>query len=410
MKKKIYLLLFVSVALILVSNTLLPKKITSDFSLETKEKTFIAGAKIALKFKTKITNKPQLFLIHSYGKTLLTGSINNDKITFLLPSIYARKIGNVDWFLVEGGDKKLQGSFEILPNNQTKTQIENHVGPPSTLVGDGHFVMYVTVPTDGFDNPKSTNTPVIYKSQFLNVFTNEIILTKDLIAWKDFYAPTKSGIILLSSECAKTITKEYDAVIYPAIATNFVINYTRHHEYADGNQITTLKSSIIRDKFGNVISDGTMVTFIITTQNKMVLKTFGTTLDGIATAKILHPDHQDVFIVKAFVTGIAESNNIAIDYKPINPIIEYKFSKDNRTILVGPLRSFMNQLAPDGIKVKLKIFHNNQLVETLSEGSSKGKATFNILFESFKENTYSFEISTLGKTQKIQERKYVSSK
>lgn len=142
----------------------------------------------------------------------------------------------------------------------------------------------------------------------------------------------------------------------------------------------------------------------------MVLKTFGTTLDGIATAKILHPDHQDVFIVKAFVTGIAESNNIAIDYKPINPIIEYKFSKDNRTILVGPLRSFMNQLAPDGIKVKLKIFHNNQLVETLTEGSSKGKATFNILFESFKENTYSFEISTLGKTQKIQERKYVSSK
>jgi hypothetical protein len=406
MKKNIYLLFFISVALILASNTLLPKKVISVFSLVSKEKTFIAGTKITLKFKTKSVDKPQLFLIHSYGKTLLEGNLNKDQITFLLPGIYARKTGKVDWFLIVNGEKKMQGNFEILPNNQTKTQIENHIGPPSTLVGDGHFVMYVAVPTDDFDNPKPTNTPVIYKSQFLNSFTNGIILTKDLIAWKDFYAPTKSGLILLSSECEKTITKEYDAVIYPGIATNFIVNYTRHHEYADGNQITTLKTSIIRDKFGNIVSDGTMVSFMITTQNKMVLKSFGTTIDGVATAKILHPDHQDIFVIKAFVTGTAESAVIAINYKPINPIIEYKFSKDNRTLIVGPLRSFMNQLVPDGIKVKLKILHNNQLVETLQEDSSKGKATFNISYDYYKEKNYSFEISTLGKTLKTEEKIY----
>ena len=406
MKKKVYLVFFIVVALFLASSTLLPKKGIIDFSLETKEKTFIAGTKIELKFRTKLEARPQLFLIHSYGKTLLEGNLNKNKITFLLPGIYAKKTGKVDWFLVINGDKKLQGNFEILPNNQTKTQIENHIGPPSTLVGDGHFVMYVAVPTDGFDNPKLTNTPVIYKSQFLNSFTNETIITKDLIAWKDFYAPTKSGIILVSSECNSTITKEYDAVIYPGIATNFTVWYTRNHEFADGNQITTLKTSAIRDKFGNIVSDGTMVSFMITTQNKMVLKSFGTTIEGVATAKILHPDHQDVFLIKAFVTGIAESSIVAINYKPINPKIEYKFSKNNRIITVGLLRSFMNQLVPDGIKVKLKIYHNNKLVETLQDDSYKGKAIFVISPDYYKEKSYSFEISTLGNKQIIEVKKY----
>lgn len=406
MKKYLNLLFFIIFALLLVSYNLLPKNETNKFSFETKEKTFTAGTKIALKFKTKSAIKPQLFLIHSYGKTLLDGTLIKDQITFLLPGIYARKTGNVDWFLIVDGNKKMRGSFDILPNNQTKTQIENHVGPPSTMVGDGHFVMYVAVPTDDFDNPKETNTPVIYKSQFLNSFTTDIVLTKDLIAWKDFFAPTKSGIILLSTECEKTITKEYDAVIYPGIATNFTINYSRNHEFADGNQITTLKTSIVRDKFGNIVSDGTMVSFMITTKNNMVLKSFGTTIEGIATAKILHPDHQDVFTIKAFVTGIAESSVIAINYKPINPIIAYKFSKDNRTLTVGPLRSFMNQLVPDGVSVKLKIFHNHNLVETLQEDSSNGKAIFNISYDYYKEKTYSFEISTLGTTKNTEEKKY----
>ncbi|MEC4003988.1 hypothetical protein OX283_004920 [Flavobacterium sp. SUN052] len=406
MKKKIYIVFFAVVTLFLVSSTLLPKKESINFTLETNEKIFVAGTKIAIDFKSTSSTKPQFFIIHSYGKTLLDGTISNGKITFILPEIYAKKTGKVDWFLVLDGENKLQGTFEIVPNDKTKTLIENYIGPPSTLVGDHHFVMYVTIPTDSLDNPKSENTPVIIKNQFLNSITKETIKSKDFVAWKDIYAPTKSGIVLVSAECNKTITKEYDAVIFPGIATNFTISFTRNHEFADGNQITTLKTSIIKDKFGNVISDGTMVSFMVTTKNNMILKSFGTTIEGIATTQILHPDHQENYKVKAFVTGTAESNSISINYKAINPKIEYEFSNDNRIITVGPLRSFMNQLVPDGIKVTLKIFHNNQLVDTLQEDSSKGKATFTISADYYKEKNYSFEISTLGSIQKTQEEKY----
>ncbi|OXG06103.1 hypothetical protein B0A64_11975 [Flavobacterium araucananum] len=375
----------------------------------TQQKTFIAGANIALDFKVNLSDQPKLFLIHSLGKTLLDGAIKNDKLTFILPKSYAKKSGRIDWFLIVNGDNKLQGNFEILPNNDTKTDIENYLGPPSTLVGDGHFVMYVTIPTDCFDNPKPENTPVIFRSQFLNAIRAQTVKTKDLIAWKIIDAPTKSGIVSVSAQCNATITKEFDAVIFPGIATNFTISFARNHHFADGNQITTLKTAVIKDKFGNVVSDGTMVSFVITTANNMVLKSFGTTINGVATAQILHPDHQDVYTVKAYVAGIAESNSIAVNYKPINPKIEFEFSKDNRTIIVGTLRSFMNQLVPDGIKVTLKVYHHNQLVATLQEDSVKGNAVFTISSEYYKEKKYSFEISTLGSIQKVEEKNYESN-
>ena len=54
-----------------------------------------------------------------------------------------------------------------------------------------------------------------------------------------------SGIILISASCNEAITKEFDAVIYPSIATDFTIAYNRNHEFADGNQITKIVTSIL---------------------------------------------------------------------------------------------------------------------------------------------------------------------
>ena len=64
----------------------------------------------------------------------------------------------------------------------------------------------------------------------------------------------------------------------------------------------------------------------------------------------------------------------------------------------------MNQIVPDGIKVTLRIYHNATLVETIIEDSNRGKATFYLSPEFYKEKKYSFEIETLGKTIKTAEK------
>jgi hypothetical protein len=66
----------------------------------------------------------------------------------------------------------------------------------------------------------------------------------------------------------------------------------------------------------------------------------------------------------------------------------------------------MGQLVPDGIKVTVKIFHENKLVNTLLEETSKGIARFTITQDFYKEKQYNFEISTLGVTTKTKNINY----
>lgn len=407
MKKITYILFSISILLILAFGTELNTTKKEVFQLITKTRFFVAGNPVEIEFESNSTTaNPKLFVIHSYGKTLIEGKDNSGKITFKLPNLYTKKSGEVSWFLLDNGEKIVEGAFEIIPNNKTKTQIENYLGPRSILAGGAEFTMMVCVPTDAFDNPVTENTAALIKSQFLNSIVTTLKKTKDFIAWKNIYSSNPSGKILVSTESNAISTKEIETEVYPNIATDFSINYKRNHNFADGNQITTLSTSIIRDKFDNIVSDGTMVSFIVSTKNNIVLKTFGTTVNGIATGQILHPDHQDIYNVKGFVTGIAESNTISIDYKPIISTFNYTFSNKNRSLTVGPLKSFMAQLVPEGIKVVVKVFHNNNLVSTLQEDTSKGVAKFTFSADFHKEKNYRFEITTLGITQNSETKNY----
>lgn len=407
MRKTIYISFLLSIVLLLAFGTVMKTTQKEVFTLSTKTKFFIAGNQVKIEFtsKSKTTN-PQLYLIHSYGKTLINGTYKKGKLSFILPEVYSEKTGTVSWFLIANEETSLQGNFEIIPNQNTQTKIENYLGPRSILAGGKEFTMMVAVPTDGFDNPVMENTPVLIKNQFLSNITIDAEKTKDLIAWKNIFSNRPSGKLLVSTECKNTATKEIETEVYPNIATNFGIAYKRNHEFADGNQITTLSTSIIKDQFDNPVSDGTLVSFIITTQKNTILKTFGTTINGIATGQLLHPDHPDFYTVKGYITGISESNSLKIPYKSILYKFNYTFSDQNRTLIVGPLKSFMNQLVPDGIKVVVKVIHENKLVTILQEDSSNGIAKFYISSDFYKAKNYRFEITTLGITQKTETKYY----
>lgn len=400
MKRTTYILFSISILLILAFETVLKNTKKDSFQLITKTKTFIAGNSVKIEFISDSKSaKHQLFIVHSYGKTLIEGENNNRNLSFILPKFYSQKTGAVSWFLFDEDKNVLEGTFEIIPNEKTQTQIENYLGPRSILAGGAEFTMMVCVPTDAFDNPVPENTTALIKHQFLENVVTTIEKTKDFIAWKNIFSSNSSGKILTSTESKNTTSKEIETEVYPNIATNFNINFKRNHNFADGNQITSLSTSVIKDQFNNIVSDGTLITFIITTKNNSILKTFGTTINGIAIGQILHPEQEDVYLAKGFVTGIAESNTISIDYKPIISTFNYSFSDKNRTLTVGPVISFMNQLVPDGIKVLVKVFHNNKLVSTLQEDTSKGVAEFHLLSNVYKEKNYRFEITTLGIVQ-----------
>ena len=191
----------------------------------------------------------------------------------------------------------------------------------------------------------------------------------------------------------------------PAIPTDFKISATRPHDYADGNQVTTFTTSIIKDKQNNVVSDGTFVSFFIKNKNENILKTTGTTIDGIATSKMIHPDYADSWSIKAYVDGMSESNSISLSYKQVITDFEVNFTENNRLITVGPLQSFMQQMIPDGLHVKLHIYKNNTKIETLTKTSFNGYATFKLKPAIYEDGNYDFSIETAGLNKEFKTKK-----
>ena len=399
MRKKRYITLFVvSCCAMLLSFIAKEKESNVDaFSLLTQQKIYKAGNPIVLAFKSSGNTTASLFLKSSYGSVVLNATqSNNDTTSFEIPEFFTQKAGNVLWVLIANEKHIYKGSFDIIPEDDVR--LENYLGPRSMPAGDGHYTMMVSIPTDQYDNPKPDDTPTVIKTQFLDNITKQTILTKNFISWKRIYSPEKTGKILTSVSCMGTETKETETDVYATIPTNFTIDYSRNHAFADGNQVTILNSSIIKDKFGNTVGDGTMVTYIATTTENNILKTYGNTVQGIAQAEILSPEHADIYTVKAYINGMAESNTINIKYKPVETSIDYALSGDKRTITVGPVRSFMNQIAPDGTTVTLQIYHKGKLVGSSSEYTRKGMATFTLSEEVYKQKEYSFAITAFGNT------------
>jgi hypothetical protein len=394
MRNKYTYLSFLALILSSLFTLVQDREITQSFTLETTQTEFEAGSPMALKFSISREAGPLLYCSSSYGSTLIVPTYKSKSLIYEIPFNISSKIGLVHWKLIYK-DSSVSGKFQIRPKKEVSS-METYIGPPSIEAGGTDYTMLVVIPTDSLDNPFPDNTPVLAKHQFLNSEKNEEVFTKDLISYKTIYSQKESGRLLVSSEALGINSKEFSVAVFPAIPIDFKISATRPHDYADGNQVTTFSTSILVDQHNNIVSDATYVTFFITNEKGNILKTSGATINGVATSKMIHPDYETEWSVKAYVDGIAESELIILRYKQVIKDFEVVFSENNRVITVGPLQSFMKQIIPDGLQVKLLIYKNETLFKTETKTSFEGFVNFNLKPDIYKKDSYTIVVKTAG--------------
>jgi hypothetical protein len=395
LKKLFFLLFFQLVVVSLMAQEIIKAPAINLFSGKNE---FVAGDKIILETNIKNKINIQLFCSNSYGSCIVEPLLINGKLHFKIPRFLTQKKGILSW-KARIKNQIISGHIRILAVKKPTT-IESYLGPPSIDAGNVDFTMLVVIPTDSLDNPIRNNSKVIVKHQFLKSKKEETIFTNNLIGFKNIVAPLKSGRITISSESLGLNSKEFDVNVMPAIATNFTLFFHRNHEYADGNQITTFYTSVIKDQNDNIVSDGSFVEFFITNKYGNILKTFGTTINGIAKAKMIHPDYEETWKIKGYLIGISESNALEVTYKKVIESYEVSFSKNNRTIKIGPLKSFMNQVIPDGLSVKLFVFKDNVLIDKFYKESRNGSVAFYLDPNVFENNSYKI-ITETAKIKKV---------
>ncbi|WP_411029949.1 hypothetical protein [Spongiimicrobium sp. 3-5] len=379
-------LLYISLFLILIL-ACSPERITknpakNDATLLTQTTHFDVGENVDLVFDIESVGPSYLIIKNAYGTSVLAPTKANGR-QFKIPTNYAQKAGPCHWKLIVGGEILSSGQINFKFDERQPVNMESYLGPPSIIAGETDFSMFVNAPTDKYDNPLPNGAAITINHQFENNVLTETIGVQDMIAWKNIYSTQKAGRILINSTYKSYSSKEFTTTVFPSNPINFEIDYQRVHNYADGNQIINFTSSIIKDQFENTVSDGTLVYFAIENSEGAKLQTMGSTLNGIATAKMLHPSQKENWHVTAYVVGAAESNNLNIIFKPAILDYEIQFLKKQRRLQVGPLKSFMSQLIPDGITIKLSLYDQNQrLLTTKTTTSKKGIGTFSLAQES----------------------------
>lgn len=376
-----------------------------SFQLINTKNIYFAGESIQIQFTGNPAAKPYLLINNAFGSTILQPTTEENQLTYRLPKLFSEKSGICTWRLVGNNSQYTSGKITIQPNDHKNKQIESYLGPPSITAGEIDYTMLVTAPVDIYDNPLMDSTLVSIKNQFNTTIEETTVSLKNGIAWKNLHSPKKSGRLLIAASSDHTASKELTAKVYPANATDFNIDYQSNHNFADGNQVITFSTDIIKDAFENSVSDGTLVTFTISDSKGMRLQTNGTTINGIAKASLLHPDEPAEWLVTAYVTGAAKSNTITLSFNAALKDYEIAYSNGSRTISISQMQSFMEQLIPDGMTVTLEIRSDNGvLLETLRTTSRLGKAQFSISKDFYPNASYGLTIRSAGivKTKTVQ--------
>lgn len=339
--------------------------------------TFTAGETVVLRFDDLKSDKEWIVHCHSSLGSVILKPEQREELTFEIPPFIANKAGLIDWVLLDNQHTKQSGKIYILPQSKVES-METYLGPPDILAGGEDYSMFVSVPTDTFDNPMLDNTPVNLEYYFKSNTTTQHLNIEDGLVFHRIFSPKQSGRIFAVSECLGIFSKEYDVNIQPALPTDFQIYAESNHYYADGNQVLTFKTSVLVDSFKNVVSDGTMVEFYIKNKQGDILRTRGITQEGVAIAEIVHPEYEEYWEVKAIVVGMAESNSIVLNFEQVINTYQVLFENANRTITLGPLESYMNQRIPDGFKAHIFIYKDGELVKRQIKDSKNGYVIFKL--------------------------------
>lgn len=361
-----------------------------------------AGDPVRLEFTGNNNMNAVLQLDNSYGTVLLTpDTTQKDNLEFSFPEFFSQVAGICSWKLVVGNRVILGGDISISPKATSLNHIESYLGPKDLLAGSSDRPMVVSIPTDPFDNPLSDGTEIVIEERYKGESVSFVDSVQKLIHWRRIQPRTTSGRIFVSSTVGNSPSVEMYTDVSPGMASDFEIYFKRNHEYADGNQVLLLETSVIKDAYENTVSDGTQVTFQVENSKTGSLFTNATTVNGVATAKMVHPDEASKWKITAFIPGAAASNTLESEFK--SAVLGFEASYDDKAhiVSIGPVNGFMGQLVPDFTPAEITIIYTDgrkEIVTAYTHGGSAQLDVNSILSDTPPE---AFVIRVLGHTKRI---------
>ena len=300
-------------------------------------------------------NVPELLLSHGLGVTVVQPTlIDSTTSQYIIPSALTQMSGVMQWNVLNG-KKEESGIIFIKPESEV-ADIEVYIGPTTLQAGRPKTAMTTAMVYDQYDNLIPSHPTILNTTSTNGDIKKDKSITDYGLVYHYHNAPTKTGNLTVALNTGSNTTSEYTYRVNANQPTRFNMEENRQHGYADGTSICIIESNILKDRYGNVVEDGTIVNFTIT-NNNVISQAQGMTIDGKATAQFLHPDSPCTWQVIGR-TGNAESKPLTIAFAAAINNLPSSISPEY-LLTIGPIQSYMSQLIPDGYPLTIEIKNSN---------------------------------------------------
>lgn len=295
----------------------------------------------------------QLAIFGTLSSTLLSEPVTNGRAVFTVSEIHTRHRGVM--VLVASVERITADPVNVMVLPQQAVEPVVPLVGPRTIVADGIDITMVAVsPADQFANALTDGTEV---ATTLTRADGEVEPRTDPVdgglAAHIVTGTTETGRVTVSSTVgdADGPSSVFDQVA--GTPADFAVEIDDRNPVADGFNLREVKTTLLRDQFGNVLPDGIGVVFAIESDNGSTLVN-ATVQGGLARARVQAPTSAGTIIIRALVSG-ATSEPTAVTFDAAVDSLPVTASTIDgwHTLNVGPVLSTLGGYVPDGTLVSV---------------------------------------------------------
>jgi hypothetical protein len=296
-----------------------------------------------------------LITVGSVGAVAASGVAGADGAGFTVSANTTRWAGAVT-LIARSGDAVVTETMQIMPGPVTGPALAL-VGPQSIVADGADTAMVVSVPTDEYGNAAVDGTVVDFARRHPTGAERQTqARTSGLVAHVLLRAGTTAGTgeVRAGVGAVSGPTTSLNEAAAPPVP--FVLGVVGRVPAASGQSLLTVRTSLLRDRFGNVQPDGTEV-HLGWTGPSGYSQAAGYTVGGVAQFAVEAPDTGGRTVFRAVCRGTAAVRPLIVQFRAVRPVIALTANRAARTVsvVVGPVTGSLGALVADGTPVTVSV-------------------------------------------------------
>ncbi len=277
----------------------------------------------------------------------------DQRASFQLPETFNQTAGKLHLALYEGG-RLLDRRIIAVVAGQPYRKLAGYLGPKTISVDRGEIAQLIAIPTDRYYNLCEDSTMIEVTQVSLESSQNTSYLsTESGVAYAYFEPMTRAGEVRIGAKTGTAAMRSKTLLYTPGIPGRIRVYKAEGQTFTGEQRETTVVTEPMTDRFGNRVTDGLHMDFVVTGARGGTSIIQATTANGVASAVIPNPDLGGEITVLARVPGGTTSNTLAINFLP--EITDFIVSLDpgNEWLKIGPVVNTLRSLVADGTEVEL---------------------------------------------------------